>query len=147
MKLNESTDRAVRIMMLLAEHGTVMSSAELTGKEKISQRYLFRIVSKLRAGGLLTATKGPDGGYALAKSAKEISMFDIIQTMEDLSLIPENDIQIDYLPTDNAFVFFRDLFERYLKEITLDVLAKYSEKEWRTLTVNYIVEEKARLFR
>lgn len=59
-----------------------VSLACIAKEEKISQRYLERLFSKLKKAGLVKAEKGASGGYRLAKDPKRITIFDIIKTLE-----------------------------------------------------------------
>ena len=68
-----------------AEMVTVKSISERQG---ISERYLEQIFSSLRKGGIINAKKGAQGGYFLAKSAREFTIGDILSVLEgDLLLI------------------------------------------------------------
>jgi Rrf2 family protein len=51
-------------------------------EEKISLKYLERLFSGLKKAGLVKSVKGASGGYGLARSAKEITVYDIIKTLE-----------------------------------------------------------------
>ncbi len=48
----------------------------------ISLSYLEMLFSALRRAGLVESTRGPGGGYSLARSAREISVADIVQASE-----------------------------------------------------------------
>jgi len=78
-----------------SEMVTVKSISERQG---ISERYLEQIFSSLRKGGVINAKKGAQGGYFLAKSARELTIGDILSVLEgDLLLIDierdENEIE------------------------------------------------------
>lgn len=135
MKLNTSTDYAIRIMLYLAEKRGFVSSTELSKSISTSQRYALQIASELRDGGLVHVSKGMAGGYCLAKPANEISLYDII-------LLSEGSVDI-LKPTktntgshDVLIGVYTELEARiteYLKRITLDVLAQKACDDWREL--------------
>jgi Rrf2 family iron-sulfur cluster assembly transcriptional regulator len=49
----------------------------------ISLSYMEQLFSRLRRGDLVSSLRGPGGGYHLARSAKDISVADIIQTVDE----------------------------------------------------------------
>jgi Rrf2 family protein len=51
----------------------------------LAPAYLSKIFSKLRQSGIVKSTPGTNGGYQLAKSADEISFWDIIESIEGSS--------------------------------------------------------------
>lgn len=84
MKLNISTDYAIRIILYLAKSERVVSSGKLAEALNISPRYLLRICAKLRDAGMLVTMYGPTGGFTLTQCPNEISLYDIIIKMEDV---------------------------------------------------------------
>jgi Rrf2 family protein len=49
----------------------------------ISQRFLVQIFLQLRAAGLVTSTRGAAGGYHLTRPPEEITLADIVKSIED----------------------------------------------------------------
>lgn len=61
---------------------------DISRRQNISQRYLEQIFQSLKKAGILKSKRGPQGGYILAKSPKEITVRDIISATEgDLLLV------------------------------------------------------------
>lgn len=71
------------IEMSKGEKGTPISLKEIAEKQDISLSYLEQIFAKLKKGGIVTAIKGPGGGYILSKASNEINIFDIIKTADE----------------------------------------------------------------
>jgi Rrf2 family protein len=74
----------LRAMINLAKHqnqGSV-SLATVAKDENISLKYLERLFVGLKKAGLVKAEIGAGGGYALARSAKQINIYDIIKALE-----------------------------------------------------------------
>jgi len=55
---------------------------EISREEKISVKYLERIVGDLRRGGIVKSTKGKNGGYVLAESPEKIRVGKVIECAE-----------------------------------------------------------------
>jgi Rrf2 family protein len=71
------------VMYLALKPGREMTSIrELAEKIDIPYHFLAKILQDLTYKGLLVSQKGPMGGFALAKSAKEITLFDIVEAID-----------------------------------------------------------------
>lgn len=85
MKLSTKGRYAVTAMMDIALHekqGPV-TLADISQCQGISLSYLEQLFAKLRKQGLVKGVRGPGGGYRLAKSADQISVADIIQSVDE----------------------------------------------------------------
>ncbi len=51
-------------------------------RQGISAKYLWQIVNLLKTAGFVRGTRGPKGGYILLRDPSEITLLDIIQTLE-----------------------------------------------------------------
>ena len=71
--------------------GKLAHVESLSRLEAVPPKYLAQIMSELREGGLITSRRGKAGGYALARSAEEISLYDIAVLMEGDLLDPGRD--------------------------------------------------------
>lgn len=84
MKVNTRTEYGIRVLVTLArvEVETCLSLTEIAKREKLPHAYLEQLVGDLRRAGLVTATRGPAGGYRLARPAPDISMTDAVRALE-----------------------------------------------------------------
>ena len=57
--------------------------AGISQRQKISLSYLEQLFGKLRRNDLVESTRGPGGGYTLARSAKDVSVADIIFAVDE----------------------------------------------------------------
>jgi Rrf2 family iron-sulfur cluster assembly transcriptional regulator len=57
--------------------------AEIAEKQQISQAYLEQLFARLRRRGLVTASRGPGGGYRLAKPAAEMSVAEVVMAVDE----------------------------------------------------------------
>ena len=85
MRLSTKGRYAVTAMMDIALHEKVgpVTLADISQCQGISLSYLEQLFSKLRKGGLVEGVRGPGGGYRLARPATEISVADIIQSVDE----------------------------------------------------------------
>jgi Rrf2 family iron-sulfur cluster assembly transcriptional regulator len=85
MRLTTKGRFAVTAMVDLAlrdGHGPV-TLAEISERQKISLSYLEQLFGKLRRSSLVASTRGPGGGYQLAKPAETVSVADIILAVDE----------------------------------------------------------------
>lgn len=65
------------------EAGTETVGASSIAKELgIARDYTLQVLHRLKDGGILNSSRGPRGGYSLARPAEEISMGEIMQAAE-----------------------------------------------------------------
>ena len=85
MKLSTKGRYAVMAMIDIAQHsqGAPVSLAEIADRQDISQEYLEQLFGKLRKAGLVESSRGPGGGYSLARTADGIPMSAIIQAVDE----------------------------------------------------------------
>ncbi len=70
------------LYLALKPAGEMTSIKELTKRLDIPYHFLGKILQRLAIKGLLTSLKGPTGGFALGKQAKEITLFDIVEAVD-----------------------------------------------------------------
>ena len=81
MKISLKVDYACRVMAELARsHGSggLAQIEQLAEAEAVPPSFLAQILLKLRDSGLITSRRGNQGGYTLARSPDEISLYDIL---------------------------------------------------------------------
>ncbi len=84
MKLSSRAVYGIRACALIAaEEKTPVSLPTLSEKAELSEKYLEQILSSLVKGGVLVSTRGASGGYSLAGSAEDISLYDILVAVDD----------------------------------------------------------------
>ena len=84
MRLSTKSRFAVTALIdvALREDQGPVSLAAISERHQISLSYLEQLFSKLRQHELVESTRGPGGGYSLARSADKISMADIMSAVD-----------------------------------------------------------------
>lgn len=104
LKLSTKSSYGLRACIALANAEDRLSSTEIATRENIPQRYLEQILSALRKGGLVTSTRGAQGGYSLSRPAEEITVAALVGAVEGamppiLCTVPE--LQSDTCRTES----------------------------------------------
>ena len=55
---------------------------DIATRQSISVKYLWQVINPLKASGYLTVTRGAKGGYVLGQRPEEITMLDVLTTLE-----------------------------------------------------------------
>ena len=83
MLLTRKTDYALVALAGLAQQGTRSCSARDLGDQlHLPLPVLRNILKLLTAGGMLISTRGPSGGYRLARSPSEITLTQVFEVIE-----------------------------------------------------------------
>ena len=83
MYISAKVDYATRVLLTLAASvGTPIRGETLATTQDLPVRFVENTLVDLRRAGLVTSHRGADGGYKLAKPASQISIADIIRTLE-----------------------------------------------------------------
>lgn len=134
MKLSSKSVTAIKMFIDLGEHYNEGYSTlvDIASRKDISRKFLEQIIPLYRNSGLLTVTRGNQGGYKLSKAPNQITLKDIIYITETgLSKFESADQAIDKVldKIDN-------LLSDYLESITLE---KLIEQEIESYSNNYYI--------
>ena len=85
MKLSTKGRYAMVALVDLAQapEGALVSLAEVSRRQNVSQAYLEQLFVKLRRAGLVESVRGPGGGYRLARSADAIRIADVLEAVDE----------------------------------------------------------------
>ena len=74
----------VAMLELAARHNDPKPArlSDIADKHGIPPRFLVQILLDLKRSGLVASTRGAAGGYALARSPDEITMFDVMKVID-----------------------------------------------------------------
>ena len=94
----------------------------------ISKIYLEQVFSLLKRGGIVVSTKGSGGGYQLSRAMDDITVYDILSSIEFSLFEPTARTVADKAPNiesvlqNNVFQELDAVIPKALKKITLDSL-------------------------
>ena len=84
MKISTKGRYGLRILIDLATHDAKKPRLvrDIAESQQISEKYISRLIIDLRRARLVRSVRGMKGGFFLARSPKEITLLDILETME-----------------------------------------------------------------
>lgn len=119
------------MMIDIAEHSAQgwVSIKDISERQAISVKYLEQIVANLTKSGLLRSSRGPQGGYMLAKPAEQYTAGEILRSIEG-NLAPVACLEADVNPCERQAIcptlrFWTGLHHAvndYVDSVTLDQL-------------------------
>ena len=83
MLIHRTTDYAIRLLCCVAGAKNPVSSSRLAAELGVSPRYVLHFGAVLREAGFVQVTGGPAGGFFLARSPENISLWDVFTCMEN----------------------------------------------------------------
>ncbi len=132
MKFSTRIRYALRAMIELARQPSdkPVSLTAITEKQQLPLKYLENLFLALRQANLVTAARGPYGGYRLARPSETISVLDIVRAVEgDVALVDcagDDDVHCprqDDCPTRPLWLDLSRVLSRRMAEISLRDLA------------------------
>ena len=129
MKLSTKGRYGLRAMLDLAlySNDAYVPLCQIAERQSISENYLEQLFAKLKKAKLVKSTRGAQGGYSLAKTAREITVGDILRALEG-SLTPVDCSMLndelecneeDYCVTKYVWKKISDSINKVVDEITL----------------------------
>src|SRR5246127_2628747 len=84
MRMSAKAEHAVRAMVQLAtvDGGVRVKTEEVANAQSIPQQFLVDILPDLRTDRLVRSHRGRDGGYELARPGTEISIADVLRSID-----------------------------------------------------------------
>jgi Rrf2 family protein len=84
LRISRKIDYGLRAMIYLASISAeiVVPFREIARQMAVPEDFLAKILKTLVDQGLVRSTRGPHGGYALARPSTEISFLDVIEAVE-----------------------------------------------------------------
>lgn len=124
MKISAKARYGLRILMNIALHADENHPRlmkDICEAESLSEKFTSRLVIPLRESGMITSTRGKAGGFRLARKPEEITLLEIIETLQGPVAL------IDCLADDSSCV-------RMKKCAARDVWSNVNDSIRRTLS-------------
>ncbi len=138
MRISTKGRYAITAMLdlaLNAKDGHKVTLADISEFQGISLSYLEQLFARLRQAKLVQGTRGPGGGYRLARAANEISITDIVIAVDDKfgQAAPLNQIDIRHQRTQELWDILSDQIQTYLSSVTLEALVENNQDSFSAI--------------
>ena len=82
LRISKMTDYAILAMVELARDGGILSAQRLAERTQVETPTVSKVLKLLASAGLVTSSRGANGGYKVARRAGEINVAEIISAIE-----------------------------------------------------------------
>ncbi len=134
--LSQTTEYALRAMTFLAstEAGAASNSESIAQRTQVPKGYLSKVLRDLVVAELIVSQRGPNGGFALARSPEKITMLDVVNAVDPIPRINKcplgNPAHVQLCPLhrriDDAIAMIEREFKRTSLAEVLETNAKTS---------------------
>jgi Rrf2 family iron-sulfur cluster assembly transcriptional regulator len=92
MRITAVEEYGLRCLLTLARNGAdqQMSISQISDVEGLSVPYVSKLLALLRKAGLVKAVRGCSGGFSLAKSPREVSLYEVLQALGGPLIDPDH---------------------------------------------------------
>ena len=88
MFLTKECDYAIRIVRELADM-EIKPVQTICSREQVPRPFAYKILKRLENGGITGSIRGASGGYYLAKSPDNLSLYDVVNAVDNRLFINE----------------------------------------------------------
>ncbi len=132
LRISRKIDYAIRAMIFLASipEGTVVPFREIGRQMNVPEDFLAKILKTLVDHGIVRSTRGPHGGYKLARPADSINVLEIIEAAEGpiaVNVCLDDDDACSRQPVCSMSAVWREGQERMLDVFRRTSLAMLAE--------------------
>lgn len=122
MRLSRAAAYALGAVLQLGKTppGMPIPCSQLAKQGQMPERFLLQVLRSLVNHGILTSTRGVDGGYSLARPLEEISLLQILEATEgpQVPIIPP----LDAIPESS-----RERLQEVLRDVTAAACRRMDE--------------------
>lgn len=129
LRLSKRTEYGLMAVQFMAGQpaGSALSVAEISNSCRIPEGLLSKILQVLRKEGLVSATRGPGGGYQLDRSPSEVSFLQFVNIFEERVSVVEcatggasGCAQFHVCDLRSPLLALNDKLSGWLEQLTLD---------------------------
>jgi Rrf2 family protein len=136
MKLSAKAEYACLAVLELAQrhdHPEPARLTEIAGPNGIPERFLVQILLQLKGAGYISSLRGASGGYKLAVEPREVTLWDVVQTVEgpQAASVAEQQCRhsVGWHVLHDVWVESNRLEQEHLQQITFEQLVESANEQ------------------
>lgn len=132
--ISQTIEYALRAMAHLAtlEESRAVNSETIAEHTQVPRGYLSKVLRDLVVAGLVDSQRGPNGGFALARAASEVSILDVVNAVDPIARITEcplgNPAHVQLCPLHRRLDDALQTIEQQFRETSLEDLQKSNSR-------------------
>ncbi len=139
MKITSKGRYGIKIMIDLAKNynnNYLIKSKEISERQNIPIKYLEQIINNLRKCGLVISIRGAEGGYKLARSPENITLYDILVCLEgNISIIEQKGDIVQ----GEAGKFWKEIDAKIKEMLSVDLITFINKIEKNDESIMYYI--------
>ena len=147
LKLSTRVRYGTRALVQLADAypGQALSVSDMAKAQRLSPKYLERIMAALKHAGLVSATRGITGGYQLTRPPENVRMTDVVSALEGPTCVvacvraPETCAMHEMCPTRDLWGTIQGAFDSIMQHTTLMDLVERKRSKATEQSATYCI--------
>ena len=139
MKISTKGRYGLRILLDIVLNGDNVPRLmrDIATSQNISEKYISRLVIDLRKAGLIKSVRGAKGGYKMARFPEDVTLLEIVETMEgrtsivDCVLQPDACSKVGGCAVHQTWAEINRKIREVLSEVTLKDIADKHRQDGR----------------
>jgi Rrf2 family protein len=133
-KIRDSTSIALHAMVIIAEHkDNPITTHDIAEEMIVSEAHLSKVLQRLVKEDLILSSRGPHGGFRLAKDPEEICLMDVYIAIEgplpvDHCLFHSRSCTREYCIMGGVMEKVNNIIRDYLRGTKLSKFSMHTEK-------------------
>ncbi len=130
MRISTKSKYGTRAVLEIAlnQNRELLTRKQISRNQDIPSSYLVNILISLKAEGIIRTIRGPRGGYELAREPDDITVFDIVKTLEGPFEDEKNCSRSSTCVSMGVWTKVQKAQEDVLKGITINDLVEETRK-------------------
>lgn len=126
LKLSKKVDYGLILLSRMGQRPEASSARDMAARYGLPQHMVANILKQLTAAGILSSTRGAQGGYELAHEASQISLADVVRALEGpISLVDCTSEELTcrysaHCPTHDPIQNVHRRFQEFMAAYTLE---------------------------
>lgn len=116
INFSDAASIGLHSMILIAKSDKPLNAIELSKQLGNSKHHIGKVLQRLVKDGLLSSYRGPTGGFTISVDPKEVTLYDVYESIEGKSNIKLCEADAHFCPVDKCIR--KNLIEKLSNEFT-----------------------------
>lgn len=92
---SQTVEYALRAVVYLADEGAARTTPQIAAVTKVKAPYLAKVLQNLHRAGIVRSLRGLHGGFELARDPAELTIWDVVQSVDPIRRITTCPLELD----------------------------------------------------
>jgi Rrf2 family protein len=127
INFSDAASIGLHSMILIAKSDKPLNAIELSKQLGNSKHHIGKVLQRLVKDGLLSSYRGPTGGFTISVDPKEVTLYEVYESIEGKSNIKLCSFDSHFCPTDKCIRknLIKRLSDEFISYMTSQKLSDY----------------------